>query len=365
MRVVVAFFLVVGFGMLWRSSSTGTVVWAWVAVGLSVAAIGALIADWRRKSAITVDATVVTAEREGTAEVFAHAVDGGGPHSAPVRSSPAESVGADSDHHGIELGWLSSGTGGGLPQEAERSTEAAELVGADFDQVHPGEAALAEPTSCPVDSDGAGGDSDEASRGVSDEIRAVDVAAPTQSARAEESPSVDRAGTNGSTSVTSGARQEDGSWFDPYRHPDRGAAESGDGSSAPSWVQSGGSDATVVFPRVHSDDGPGDGDADGAVPLDGVTAVKVPGEELADELALSVVAQLDGEVLVVDEQPRYHVAGCGWLEGRSTITLPAREAVELEFSPCELCAPVRQLSGGVSTGVEAVHPEDGRLRSRA
>jgi clumping factor A len=55
------------------------------------------------------------------------------------------------------------------------------------------------------------------------------------------------------------------------------------------------------------------------------------------------VAQLDAEVLVVDGRPRYHLADCPHLTGRSTEGLPVAEAVELGFSPCGLCRPVDRL----------------------
>ena len=59
--------------------------------------------------------------------------------------------------------------------------------------------------------------------------------------------------------------------------------------------------------------------------------------------AAAVVAQLDDEVLVVDELPRYHVGGCRSLAGSPVIPLPAREAVELGFTPCAWCSPDRTL----------------------
>lgn len=50
-------------------------------------------------------------------------------------------------------------------------------------------------------------------------------------------------------------------------------------------------------------------------------------------------------MLVVDEQPRYHVPGCRVLVAAALIPLPAREAVELGFTPCGWCTPDRVLSG--------------------
>ena len=48
--------------------------------------------------------------------------------------------------------------------------------------------------------------------------------------------------------------------------------------------------------------------------------------------------------VVIDEQPRYHLPGCRSIRGRETIPLSAKEAVEYEFTPCEVCSPVRVLS---------------------
>ena len=60
-------------------------------------------------------------------------------------------------------------------------------------------------------------------------------------------------------------------------------------------------------------------------------------------------------MLVVDEQPRYHLMGCRALAAQQTIPLPAREAVELGFTPCGWCNPVAALG--------ARHPASARLTS--
>jgi len=64
-----------------------------------------------------------------------------------------------------------------------------------------------------------------------------------------------------------------------------------------------------------------------------------PPEEPLDTAAARIVAGLTDEVVVVDEQPRYHVEGCRALLARQEIPLPAREAVELGFTPCGWCTP--------------------------
>ena len=58
----------------------------------------------------------------------------------------------------------------------------------------------------------------------------------------------------------------------------------------------------------------------------------------------ALVATLEDEVVVVDEQPRYHVPGCEALNAQEPIPLPAREAVELGFTPCGWCRPDHTLA---------------------
>ena len=64
-----------------------------------------------------------------------------------------------------------------------------------------------------------------------------------------------------------------------------------------------------------------------------------PPEEPLDTAVARIVATLTDEVIVVDEQPRYHVQGCRGLLNQPVIPLPAREAVELGFTPCGWCTP--------------------------
>jgi hypothetical protein len=69
-----------------------------------------------------------------------------------------------------------------------------------------------------------------------------------------------------------------------------------------------------------------------------------PAEEDTDAADLLAVTELDTEVRVVDERPRYHLATCSWLAGRPVLTLPIREARELGFTPCAVCSPDRSLA---------------------
>jgi hypothetical protein len=75
-------------------------------------------------------------------------------------------------------------------------------------------------------------------------------------------------------------------------------------------------------------------------------AADIPEAEESASGDLAVVAELDEEVLVVDEQPRYHVAGCSWLADHDTIAISVREARALGFTPCGRCTPDAQLAAG-------------------
>jgi len=68
------------------------------------------------------------------------------------------------------------------------------------------------------------------------------------------------------------------------------------------------------------------------------------GEEDVEVTDLLLVVDLADEVLVVDEHPRYHVAGCPVLDGRATVPLPMVEARTDGFTPCAACRPVRHLA---------------------
>ncbi|MGY1632090.1 hypothetical protein ACI784_10350 [Geodermatophilus sp. SYSU D01186] len=69
-----------------------------------------------------------------------------------------------------------------------------------------------------------------------------------------------------------------------------------------------------------------------------------PGEEDVEVTDLLLVVDLADEVLVVDEHPRYHAAGCVHLSGRTAIPLPMVEARADGFTPCGACRPVRKLA---------------------
>jgi hypothetical protein len=69
-----------------------------------------------------------------------------------------------------------------------------------------------------------------------------------------------------------------------------------------------------------------------------------PGEEPTDAADLLVVSDLEAEVRVVDEHPRYHLTSCTWLAGRATIPIEIAEARQLGFTPCAHCGPDAHLA---------------------
>lgn len=73
-------------------------------------------------------------------------------------------------------------------------------------------------------------------------------------------------------------------------------------------------------------------------------AAEEPDEEQPDAAAVEAVSTLDDEVLVIDEQPRFHLGRCSYLYGREVVPLPVGEALELGFTGCSWCRPVRALA---------------------
>ncbi|GAA4545964.1 hypothetical protein [Pseudonocardia xishanensis] len=154
-----------------------------------------------------------------------------------------------------------------------------------------------------------------------------------------------------------------------------GPAAAGDGSQDPVSSTAGAEGGTPVAAATRADpdrpqgtEAPRDGQAERAdaappaaqfpagVPVGQVAggqppAGNAPGphgeppEEPRDAEVAALVSGLDDEVVVVDEQPRYHLAGCRSLPGRPVIPLPAKEAVELGFTPCGWCTPDRTMAG--------------------
>jgi len=79
---------------------------------------------------------------------------------------------------------------------------------------------------------------------------------------------------------------------------------------------------------------------DGDDPFDEPAPQRVGPDEAAR------VARMTEPVRVVDGRPRYHLADCPHLIGRTSEALSVGDAVLLGFSPCGRCEPVRALLAG-------------------
>ncbi len=64
-----------------------------------------------------------------------------------------------------------------------------------------------------------------------------------------------------------------------------------------------------------------------------------PGVEDTPAADVAVLAELEDEVVVVDEHPRYHLRTCVWLGARDPIPIGVGEARQLGFTPCARCGP--------------------------
>jgi hypothetical protein len=64
-----------------------------------------------------------------------------------------------------------------------------------------------------------------------------------------------------------------------------------------------------------------------------------PPVEEVEVTDLLLVVDLHDDVYVVDEHPRYHLADCSWLAGRTGVPMPIDEARTDGFTPCGRCAP--------------------------
>ncbi|AXX33075.1 hypothetical protein APASM_5710 [Actinosynnema pretiosum subsp. pretiosum] len=107
-----------------------------------------------------------------------------------------------------------------------------------------------------------------------------------------------------------------------------------------------GAGAAVVVAQSSTQDRSGDGrggaDQAPAPPVGvpaGVAPQDEPAEEDTDAADLLAVAEAPDEVRVLDERPRYHLAGCSWVGDRAALGLPLAEARELGFTPCGVCRP--------------------------
>jgi len=123
---------------------------------------------------------------------------------------------------------------------------------------------------------------------------------------------------------------------------------------------------------LHDSDGPaqpvgGTGGAPGAVELGPVPVEQSSGGSVAavsEEPARAGSALLpaadedsSGTVLVVVNRPRYHVAGCRYLAGKTPESRDVSDAVAQGFTPCGVCKPDAVLRGAAASP-DALFPAD-------
>lgn len=121
-------------------------------------------------------------------------------------------------------------------------------------------------------------------------------------------------------------------------------AEEDEGTEGPEAAQrpeEAPAERTVAADAVSADttDTADAADTDGRDDLAGV-----PAEEGTDAADLLIVCELEDQVIVVDEHPRYHLAECRWLADHDTIPIAVSEARELGFTPCARCGPDAKLA---------------------
>jgi hypothetical protein len=309
--LLVLVLVLIAFGLLVVALLSGSVLWAWVSVGVSVAAAAVLLVDWlQRRSAV----------KAGTEA-------GDAPPAAPV--PPPHAPTGDS--------------------VVEPATEVIPVVRPDG----------------PYEASSDGGepvvDGRHDERPDTRETLVLRAFPPSGSAGGPSgAPSgIAPVGPNSSQSVTTRSG-DDGAGEHHHRQPSP-AESDGPGTAAPD-VDPDSETVKVAGAAGREPPGREAGAGVGGVPLRGgpdgsggpppglpdlppLGPDGAPPEEPRDADAAALVAELDDEVLVVDELPRYHLGGCRSLAGRPVIPLPAREAVELGFTPCAWCTPDRALAG--------------------
>ncbi|MFC5993358.1 hypothetical protein ACFQE5_03915 [Pseudonocardia hispaniensis] len=399
MLLLVLILVMIAFGLLVVALLSGSVLWAWVSVAVSVGAAGVLLVDWmQRRAAVKAGAEI------------GRPIPPPLPAVPPVDSEPATEiipiVPAVGSAPGVPDGAGVGGVGGGDGPEIEPSASDATTVlpvvqpsgSADgpsgagesstpsgvfsspsvtesaVDDQRPGVDRIAEPDPAggPVDAQ----DGDPA--GAADEPRGPAPAAAESSGEAAdgraEHGAPASAAVNGVPQAELSADEIDGPTLavasagtagsvgqQPSDPSDSGQAESAAGA-APT---DGAGAATVFTPAGAREPSAAQperwrGAQAGPPPLDLPRGAAVdvrggslpplgpggePPEEPRNADAAALMAELEDEVVVVDELPRYHLAGCRSLPGMPIIPLPVREAVELGFTPCGWCTPDRVLSG--------------------
>jgi hypothetical protein len=300
--LLVLILVLIAFGLLVVALLSGSVLWAWVSVGVSVAAAAVLLVDWlQRRSAVRAGADA--------GDAAAPAVPSQVAGREPVVEPATEVIPAVRTTPPPPPAEPRGGAGDGPPADGDERQQVQETV------VLP-----------PLAPSGSSGQPPGAHGGIG----------PVE-------PIWSHSVTNvGAPSRPPGAREGDGTPSATQADPDAEdtVKVTGAAPEAPPREEPAGAPPAGGPPRG----GPAEAPAGRVVQLPPLGPDGAPPEEPRDADAAALVAGLDDEVLVVDELPRYHLAGCRSLAASPVIPLPAREAVELGFTPCAWCTPDRALS---------------------
>jgi len=296
--LLVLILVLIAFGLLVVALLSGSVLWAWVSVGVSVAAAAVLLVDWlQRRSAVRAGAEAGDAASSAA--------------SAPVGRDPVVEPATEvipAIRPNTSTPDSRTGTADAPPAGGDERHEVQETVVL---------RAVAPPGST------------EGPSGAHDGIGSSE---PNWSQNVTNSEATGR---------PPGGREGDGSSAAVAADPDAEDTVKVTGA-APEAPRDEPMGAHPVAPPLRG--APGEAAAGRGPDLPPLGPDGAPPEEPRDADAAALVAGLDDEVLVVDELPRYHLAGCRSLGTSPVIPLPAREAVELGFTPCAWCAPDRNLS---------------------
>lgn len=291
MLYIVLILVLAALALLVTALITAGSLWAWVSIGLSVLAGLILLVDWVRRR---------------------------------NRSEPAaegESKAADSTSGGAEA-TAGAGTAEGDLADGESADAGAGVINGDLADGGAGGAAVSGP---------AGGEGNE-SEGETPEPDVPGPDAPEPDTRANADPS---AASGPAGAEPSGAAEPSA---DPVGTAELESAEPAGTSGA---------ERTALL-STTGEVGPADDPEPGVHPLaagttvaGGMSAVRdtPPAQEETSADDLAIVTELDVEVVVVDEYPRYHLVDCPWLSGRDTIPIGVGEARQLGFTPCGRCGP--------------------------
>jgi hypothetical protein len=365
--LLVLILILIAFGLLVVALLSGSVLWAWVSVAVSAVAALVLIVDGLQRRA-----ALRAARAAENDPVAAGVIDY---HSPEVEAAteilpvvpPAAAARSDADS---DLGRLHSGEAGG-----ERSPS--------FDQGPLGQRTVAMSTRQPPGSDG--GPSGATAGPPSTPGISPSVTAGGGDTSGRMGADGDRPGSE-ATVVVSRAERADRADRDRDRDREDGSGDAGERvalgkdrdagvgpadrevvvrPSDPTMQGVAPADAPppeqIVAERMalqpptemdlhHVGDGAGptgdraDRSVDRAEEPAGVEVDAEAPEEQRDPAAAELVATLPDEVVVIDEQPRYHLTDCRALAAKPVIPLPVREAVELGFTPCGWCTPDTRLA---------------------